>query len=131
MIATTIVQCSKLISLGVDFYKTADMFYKISDSKIELICGSYSNYRKEDSNLNYIVIPAWSLEALLNLLPRKHIPVLTKGSCFPIDNDDYYCYLDDDELYNETDCNFMHHSKNAIDAVFQTVVEWLKFQNKK
>lgn len=59
MIATSIEQSKKLVELGVD-PKTADMNYW---------CGSdlrIGGHRAQDEELD---IPAWSLSALLNVLP--------------------------------------------------------------
>lgn len=120
-ICTTIEQSKKLLELGID-RKTSDMYYW---------CGSdlrIGGYRAQDEELD---IPAWSLSALLELMPTKDYNVcwdLTFGS---FDNDDNYIpkyncsYIEADNVstpmwFNE-DC--------PLDAAFEMVV-WLKENNK-
>ena len=63
MICTSIEQSKRLIELGID-RKTSDMYYW---------CGSdlrIGGYRAQDEELD---IPAWSLSALLDILPKGKV----------------------------------------------------------
>ena len=62
-ICTSIDQSKKLIELGIDV-NTADMRYLDGD-----------DYQVKDGTLDYEDIPAWSLSALMNLLPSEFIEV--------------------------------------------------------
>ena len=64
-ICTSIDQSKKLIELGIDV-NTADMCYLDGDDK---------DYQVKDGTLDYEGIPAWSLSALMNLLPSEFIEV--------------------------------------------------------
>ena len=91
-ICTDIKQSQKLIKLGLD-PKTADMFWRDWRRETELItipCVGCGN-EKED-------LPAWSLSALLDLLPESVSP----------DNDSYQIYLM--QVYN-------HDSLHGVDYV--------------
>ena len=63
MIATTIEQSKKLIELGIDV-NSADMYYWH---------GCYRLLRVNDGKCEDIDIPAWSLSALLKILPCPHL----------------------------------------------------------
>ena len=88
MIATTIEQSKKLIELGIDV-NTADMTYNAivvsGENKMHingwtLNVGLYSAIK--DNNFSYrngYTIPAWSLSALIELMP-EHIVINNKIS---------------------------------------------------
>lgn len=79
-ICTNVKQSQKLIELGIDV-NTADMHYMYRHWEIdEETIGSQSDasigfdsdfYYGADNSKTYHYIPAWSLSALLNLLPSK------------------------------------------------------------
>jgi len=72
-ICTTIEQSKKLIELGID-RKSSDMFYWCGE---DLRIGGYKAQSEEFD------IPAWSLSALIPLMPDK----------ISIDNESYYLYF--------------------------------------
>lgn len=126
MIATTLEQSKKLVEIGINT-NTADMFWML-DSKdyYELIAIPYneSGCDKDDG------IPAWSFDALFNVLPM-YIGDFSKALYY---NDGYYCaYFDGDALENEVGYGFMKtieqtHGNTTIDAVFKMVAQ-LKKEN--
>lgn len=59
-IATTIEQSKHLLELGLD-RKSADMFYPIDGSSFPEVCDNGDNMQADN--------PAWSLSALLRVLP--------------------------------------------------------------
>ena len=86
-ICTTIKQSQKLIELGIDI-NTADMRYmyrhwEIDENTIgsqsDASIGFDSDFYYETSVQSYHYIPAWSLTALLGVIPKriKHYNVLT------------------------------------------------------
>lgn len=110
-ICTSIEQSKKLIELGIDVY-TADMFWKngVSDKYIQCFtpfvsCGTNMDYDYD--------IPAWSLAALLGLIPPGNILLRDalggKYKCINTVDSDYY--------------------DNPLDAAFEMIC-WLK-ENKK
>lgn len=107
-IATSIEQSKKLIELGVDV-NTADMDYIpfANDPKnYDCVINLWNNEHEDDW------IPAWSLSALLKLIPITCILSISNG---------HYRIVS-----NET--NTFFHS-NPLDAVYE-MVYWLK-ENKK
>ena len=82
-ICTDIEQSRKLLELGVDPY-TSDMWWDIMDTPdvAQPTGGHYDGYEIEGSQF----MPAWSLQALLNLLPSYLKVVAQYGS--------YWHYLD-------------------------------------
>lgn len=107
-ICTSIKQSKKLIELGIDV-KTADMYYDVNSfgiqSKPEVAIGEV--WSKD--------IPAWSLIALMDLMPNVngHYPELCRGK----QTGQYYMWIEDTFDTQMFD--------NPIDAVFEMVV-WLK-----
>jgi len=87
-IATTIDQSKKLIELGIEV-STADMHYCVYnlDDINELPVLKFSDMTVfEFENTN--IVPAWSLSALVELLPDK----------ICINNDTYFIYLNKKEV---------------------------------
>ena len=103
-ICTSIEQSQKLIELGIDI-TTADM------------CWLYVNeeyfYEVKDGALDEEDIPAWSLSALLGLIPPGNI--LLRDAL----NGKYKCINMVDSSYYD----------NPLDAAFETVC-WLKENGK-
>lgn len=103
-ICTSIEQSKKLLELGID-RKTSDLYYW---------CGSdlrIGGYRAQDEELD---IPAWSLTALLELIPNWHMQTQDNGIGIL-----YGCKKEIKIIEGET----------PLDAAFQMVV-WLKENNK-
>ena len=118
-ICTSIEQSKKLIELGID-RNTADMCYKcLGEDPYDLIVRPYSDWKEEYKVLlksgDAKVYPAWSLTALLKLIPKSIIstpnPLSTNYCCRNV----------------EFDMEF--YADNPVDAVF-TMVCWL-LENKK
>ena len=108
-ICTNIDQSKKLIKLGIDV-GTADMYWKnaISDKYIQcftpFVCGDF----QDGLDFEYD-IPAWSLSALLELMPNDSIfrPMLYKGS------------------HNNLWRGRENYYNDPLDAVFEMIC-WLK-----
>lgn len=123
-ICTTIEQSQKLMELGIDI-STADMYFH-----------PYPNdeYWYDVPNigtavLKYNQLPCWSLNALLELMPKdesKTISLCLGGSNGIDHTFDWFCTCDEnDEPYDYK----TFHSKSPIDAAFQMIC-WLKENNK-
>ena len=134
-ICTTIEQSKKLLELGID-RKTSDLYYW---------CGSdlrIGGYKAQDEELD---IPAWSLSALLKLIPSEIYGETIYGDTITYKVDfRKYKFTDDVDLYQiaygsiKFDVDGQHSFKDMvntgqkedpIDAAFQMVV-WLKENNK-
>lgn len=105
-ICTTLEQSKKLIKLGIDV-NTADFAYlNGNESGLFILTDKYkqSDYLQCDT-------PAWSLTALLDLLPNiiDKQPILTRGKLTGL----WYCYYED-EIDTQT-------YDNPIDAVFEMI----------
>lgn len=101
-IATTEEQSKKLLELGID-EGTADMYWWHYNEKTYL-SGMYDgefNKREED-------VPAWSLSALLNVMP--------KGLWLVKDVEEKY------HIYTRVYIGECVSSENPIDTVFEMVV---------
>ena len=75
MIATTIEQSRRLIELGLD-PNTADMYYPY------LGAGQYGDIPRVGFPIEHSGgrdIPAWSLSALLEVMPKEHEPEIQKS----------------------------------------------------
>ena len=117
-ICTSIKQSQKLIELGINV-NTADMDYIpfANDPKnYDCVINIYNNEHEDNW------IPAWSLSALLELIPD-----IIEDYVLRIDKvyGEYYIW------YGEGWSDNMAHtsSENFIDAAFEMVV-WLKENNK-
>lgn len=154
-ICTSVKQSKKLIELGIDV-KTADMYYMYRHWEIdEETVGSQSDasigfnsdfYCGADNGKTYHYIPAWSLTALLELIPKHIKQEDGRTYTFHIFNDDgivikrwgcSYCaedfhnraeYLSDPHLKYPTNI-YSDKYDNPLDAVFEMVC-WL-LENKK
>ena len=127
-ICTSIEQSKKLIELGIDVY-TADMFWKngVSDKYIQC----FTPFVNSGTNIDYDYdIPAWSLSALLGLMPFQIIENNRFGfyqwKGFNSQGETYcfeYKSNTGERLYETI------HWNNPIDAAFEMVC-WL-LENKK
>ena len=111
--STTFEQSKKLIKLGIDF-DTADMMWIIDGVNKPYLAAT-------DINENLHDTPAWSLSALLKLIPSDD------------KNDEYYVKIE-----SHSDCHIARYvncwdgcihseysKESLLDAVFEMVV-WLK-----
>ena len=100
-ICTDIEQSKKLTELGIDI-NTADIIYNIFDK----------SYIRHDTHIDKYHMPAWSLTALLKLIPNWT--------------------MDKTDKVNLT-CNSYYHCESCyeepVDAAFE-IVCWLKENNK-
>ena len=79
-IATTISQSRKLIELGLD-PKTADMFWMDTNSVkpcLKLMDDGIFNHRNYLVRFPHSSLFAWSLTALLEVMPNEYQPLLRK-----------------------------------------------------
>ena len=123
-ICTSIEQSKKLIELGIDV-NSADMgFHKNLD-------GTYS-LRVVDNVLKYD-IPAWSLSALLELMP-SYLFEFERGidlNFYPaINHKTWLCSYMPNVIENMKTDKFKQitHADSLVDAVFDMIV-WLKENN--
>jgi hypothetical protein len=120
-ICTSIEQSKKLIELGIDI-TTVDMYYlydyniKEYDDDTQIIPQSEL---EQHFSLFPEDIPAWSLSALLDLMPKVngHYPELCRGK----QTGQYYMWIED--TFDTQTFN------NPIDAAFEMIV-WLKENGK-
>ena len=130
-ICTDIPQSKKLIELGIDV-NTADMYYMYRHWEIdEETIGNQSDasigldldfYYGTDNGKTYHYIPAWSLSALLDILPNKQGRGTKSLYWF---DDGWHCdYIDED---GASVCGLSADS--PIDAAFEMIC-WLKENNK-
>lgn len=107
-ICTDIHQSKKLIELGIDT-NTADMYYQwYSETASALHVGKGSKKLNADC-------PAWSLAALLKLMPKSIISTPNPFS------DNYCC--------RNVEFDMEFYADNPVDAAFETL-SWL-LENKK
>ena len=122
MIATTIEQSKKLLELGLN-PETADMSYNPNfyDETYELTVHPYKDWipPKYTEGHNFNLLPAWSLSALLELMPNLNgrIPVL----CRSMRNNKWWV------VYHSTAINEAIQTEcydEPLDAAFEMIV-WL------
>lgn len=128
-ICTSIEQSKKLIELGIDV-STADMYWWYNGQKYYAETKEHNDFQKSD-------IPAWSLSALLKLMP-KHISredkIHYEGQTFipsfrwEISPTAIY-YTDGNDIMDRVSFGYGENNTELIDAVFKMVC-WLK-ENKK
>lgn len=120
-ICTSIEQSQKLMGLGIDV-NTADMYYPYSD---RVCIGKYALPVEWKNGLPLLSqeIPAWSLSALIELMPER----------IKIDDELSFCLASKKSLtgfsfgYNSNESTFV--KENPLDAAFEMVV-WLKENSK-
>ena len=109
-ICTSIEQSKKLIELGIDV-NTADMYWWSTSLKYYIEAMDDGDFNEAEGH-----VPAWSLTALLKLIPKSMIstpnPLSANYCCRNIEFD-MECYAD-----------------NPVNAAFQMLV-WLKENNLK
>lgn len=120
MIATSIEQSKYLLKLGLS-PDTADMYYPKVDENIYSSCPfpkECDTFRKQESD-----IPAWSLSALLKLMPKVMKGIPEKAA---------YKFVLKTNVYDAWQCNYEHPSfgelysipeqKTPLDAAYNMVV---------
>lgn len=110
---TDLEQSKKLIELGIDV-NTADIIYNILDV----------SYIRHDTPIDKYHTPAWSLTALMEVLP-SYIGDYSKTLYY--DKGEWYCTYSDDCAYSD-DGEFMitigeTHADSAVDAVVEMIVK--------
>ena len=136
-ICTSIEQSRKLIELGIDI-KTSDMYYWCGE-ELRIYVGGYKAQNKEYD------IPAWSLSALMSLLPSIFTVKgeYSETTCYKIDIRTYALTKDvdiyqiaygnyhwyEDGGHSWSDMINSGEKEELIDAAFQMVV-WLKENEK-
>ncbi len=119
MIATTLEQSRKLVELGID-QSTADMYWTNN--------GLWKDYLKATPRKGYPeeTCPAWSLAALLELMP-KHIthPETWHYNFFCLTKTKNMGFLFEYSNIGLDEVAFEYSSYDLIDAAFEMVV-WLK-----
>ena len=111
-ICTSIEQSKKLIELGVDV-NTADMYYDVNSygiqGKPEVVIGKV--WSKD--------IPAWSLSALIELLPNKIV----------VNNEKYFLYFTKNKVEYigivtwDGQKNISAEADNLLDACYNIIVK--------
>ena len=132
MIATTIEQSKKLVELGIDA-STADMtIEKVShgltqDFKWELTVGLDAAIKENlFSYRNGFVVPAWSLSALLELMPLineynvEYRPIIERYN-----DDGWACKYYNEETRNTNDIYIRRYGRTPLDATVEMII-WLK-----
>lgn len=95
---------------------------KWSEPKYGNTNSKYAKYVVQNFS-SYEKLPCWSLAALLDVIPVKYVPVLTRGTSWPEETDKYCAYIDDEEAlqnfeYNDCTC----FADNPIDAVYELIL---------
>lgn len=126
-ICTSIEQSKRLIELGIDIY-TADMFWKngVSDKYIQC----FTPFVGSDTNMDYDYdIPAWSLTALLGMMPKiyEYENDPEDGGCQPNlckgwDNNQWH-------IVYRTSLYITDWYDDPLDAAFEMIC-WSKENNK-
>ena len=107
MIATNIEQSRRLLELGLS-PDSADMFYPTDGSSIPEVCDNGDNMQADT--------PAWSLSALLEVMPKELEVGLFKT---PISGEYFFSWWTNDHHMGD-DC------KEPIDAAYKMVCYLLR-----
>lgn len=147
-ICTTIDQCKKLLDLGIDI-NTADLTvtnYPLQDgSRFDFICCKLPNDTFPSiTDGKSEKIPAWSLSALMNLLPSEFTEVGKYSTTIYEIHIRKYRLIEDVNLHQIAYGNYKFYEdgssswkdmintgekEDLLDAAFEMVV-WLKENNK-
>ncbi len=117
---TTIEQSQKLLELGIDV-NTSDMYWSLVNKNNPPIVGKYC------AEYGGMQLPAWSLSALLELMPKRitYCDCAWSAILIPINNEQWCCKLFSIEL--DVNVGFIEYT--AVDAAFKMVC-WLKENGK-
>lgn len=114
-ICTTVEQSKKLIELGLDI-ETSDMYWDFQETGYILIADELRYYHNDSE------IPAWSLAALFELLPKEiefysdeceFIPLLSR---YYDDKSKFICN------YDNGACEHWYIEDSPVDAVYNMLV---------
>ena len=114
-ICTTVEQSKKLIELGLDI-ETSDMYWDFQETGYILIADELCYYHNDSE------IPAWSLAALFELLPKEiefysdeceFIPLLSR---YYDDKSKFICN------YDNGACEHWYIEDSPVDAVYNMLV---------
>ena len=113
-LCTDLEQSKKLIELGIDV-NTADIIYNMFDV----------SYIRHDTPIDKYHTPAWSLAALMEMLP-SYIEDCHKALYY--DNGEWYCTYSDGYYTYSDDGEFMitideTHANSAIDAIVEMILQ--------
>lgn len=126
-ICTSIEQSQKLIELGIGV-KTADMFYRDNGVDVKLMWEHLPDVQ--------VTNPAWSLTALLDLMPKVISIMVSEHAAYRYElewqfaNDNSLRYVGNDgkcliDIYSDHDDGW----KDSIDTAFEMIC-WLKENGK-
>lgn len=144
-IATTIEQSKKLIELGIDV-NTADMNYCNSSYKGKDYVGEWKLSLQSPQeaksildmsvtswNTYWEIIPAWSLSALIELMPASIIYGYSEDDLYLLNiyKDDYRYFVEyrkeiKSKISNCYKTKFEESSENLIDALFNVTCHLLE-----
>lgn len=131
MICTSIEQSKKLIELGIDI-TTADMYYYTVNGDLYKTPNIIES--EDDLYVDEKSIPAWSLSALLELMP-PYLFEFERGidlTIYPnLNGKGWHCSYMPNTIENMKNDKFRQitNGNDSIDAAFEMIV-WLK-ENKK
>lgn len=119
-ICTTVEQSKKLIELGLDI-ETSDMYWDFQETGYILIADELGYYHNDSE------IPAWSLAALFELLPKEiefysdeceFIPLLSR---YYDDKSKFICN------YDNGACEHWYIEDSPVDAVYNMLVWTIEY----
>jgi len=126
-ICTDIEQSRKLIELGLDV-KTADMYWWATSLRYYIEAMDDGDFNEAEGH-----IPAWSLSALLNLMP-PYLFEFERGidlNIYPdLNSKGWHCIYMPNNIYNMPKDKFRQitSNDNLLDAAYEMVV-WLLENN--
>jgi hypothetical protein len=126
-ICTNIDQSKKLVELGIDV-KTADMYWWDSSKRYYIEAMDDGDFNEAEGH-----IPAWSLSALLNLMP-SYLFEFERGidlNIYPdLNGKGWHCIYMPNNIYNMPKDKFRQitSNDNPLDAAYEMVV-WLLENN--
>lgn len=122
-ICTSIEQSKKLLELGIDV-NTSDMYWSLVNKNHPPIIGNYC------AEYGGMQLPAWSLNALMELMPLineynvEYRPIIERYK-----DDGWACKYYNEETRSTDDVYIRRYGRTPLDAAFDMVV-WLKENNK-
>lgn len=123
-ICTSLEQSQKLIELGIDI-KTADMYYSF-DYNIEEYDEDAQIIPKSELGQHFSLFPedvaAWSLTALLELLPYEIVLDEDESLIIGIYKEDLQYYINYDNTYNGEVNYETSLYDNLVDACYEMII---------
>lgn len=130
-IGTNINQSRKLLELGLK-PGTADMYLEKSKTPeygeyhLHTICEGIDSEHWFSVRMNRDITPAWSLDRLLELIPKSIKQRNRPNADFHMNSDGQYWFVSYDELGYDVKCQEM--KPKSFDAVI-CMIEWLIHNN--